>query len=98
MLRLIERWRSSGRTAVAFATEHGITRAKFEYWKRRLGVPGRKGRRLPGPGFVPVRLVGSAEPAATLEVVLARGDRLIIREAISAELLRAVIKMLREGC
>jgi len=96
MSRLIEQWGASGRTAKAFAAENGITRAKFQYWKARLGV--REGNRRRVPGFVPVQLVGSGEGRAACEVVLASGDRLVIREAISLEVLRGLIRALREGC
>lgn len=40
MSQLIKAWRSSGRSATSFAAEHGVTRAKFEYWKARLKGPG----------------------------------------------------------
>jgi hypothetical protein len=92
MSRLIDEWRTSGRTATAFAAENGITRAKFEYWKARLGVREGTGRRV--PGFVPVQLVG--EGRAGCEVVLANGNRLVIREAVSLELLQGLIGALRE--
>ena len=95
MVRLVELWRSSGRPALSFAAEHGVSRSKFEYWKRRLGVPGRKGGKEKGPSFMPVRLV-SSDPAC--EVVFANGDRLVLREAVSAEVVRSLIGALRGGC
>jgi hypothetical protein len=93
MVRLVELWRSSGRPALSFAAEHGVSRSKFEYWKRRLAVPRSRGEKP--PGFMPVRLV-SSDPAC--EVVFANGDRLVLREAVSAEMLRGLIGALRGGC
>jgi hypothetical protein len=99
MTKLIKQWRTSGRPATSFADAHGITRAKFEYWKTRLGVPRRRRTRRPSAGFVPVRLV---EPTggdhSMCEVLLASGDRLVIRGAMPLELVRGVLEALRAQC
>lgn len=99
MAHLIKRWRASGRTASSFAGEHGITRAKFEYWKTRMGVPRRgRGRKAPS-GFVPIRVVEHANAeGAVCEVILASGDRLVIRAGAAVELARGLLDALREGC
>ncbi len=96
MSRLIEAWKSSGRSAASFAAEHGVTRAKFEYWKGRLKGPGENRKALSAPSFVPVQLIGPG--AAALEVVLRTGDRLLIRDGFSVEILREVLRALRGGC
>lgn len=99
MTRLIKRWRGSGRPASSFAAEHGITRAKFEYWKTRLGVPRRRRANGKASGFVPVRLVEHANGEdAVCEVVLASGDRLLIRAGMPLELARGLLGALRAGC
>ena len=96
MIRMIGAWKSSGRTASSFAADHGVTRAKFEYWKRQLkGAPGSR-ETLRAPSFVPVQVIGPG--AAPLEVVLANGDRLLIPEGLSIETVRAVLGALRERC
>ncbi len=95
MSQLIKAWRSSGRSATSFAAEHGVTRAKFEYWKARLKGPGGNPKALPTPSFVPVEVIAGAVP---LEVVLSSGDRLLIRDGSSVEILREVLRALRGEC
>jgi hypothetical protein len=96
MSRLIEGWKSSGQSATLFAAEHGVTRAKFEYWKGRLKGPGENRKALSAPSFVPVQVIGTG--AGPLEVVLSSGDRLLIHDGCSVEILREVLRALRGGC
>ena len=57
---LVARWEGSGEPAAAFARRHGLTRAKFSYWRGQLSAsakPRRRGRRA--VSFAPVRLNAS---------------------------------------
>jgi hypothetical protein len=100
MAGLLRRWQRSGETAAAFCRRHGIKPQRLSYWKRVLGlarptVPRRAGRG--GGGFVPVSLV-DAGGGATLEIQLTSGDRLVLHEGSSLELLRRAVAVLRERC
>ena len=104
MRAVVERWRRSGESAAAFCRRSGIKAQTFAYWKRVLGARGgmaRKRRaRRPVPGFVPVRLVGAGADLAPsgVEVVLGSGERVVVGETVSRELLRDVLQALRERC
>lgn len=104
MERVLARWRRSGLSAAGFCRREGMAPQTLSYWKRALG-PAKavvRRRRAARPvGFVPVRLVDSADPVATtdgLEIALASGDRLVVREGVSRELLRDALLVLRERC
>ena len=100
MRALLERWQRSGESAAGFCRRHGIKPQRLSYWKRVLGLSGaavpRRSRRA-GSRFVPVRLV-DAGGSAPLEIHLTSGDRLVLQEDISLELLRQVVAVLRDRC
>ena len=104
MGRVLARWRRSGLSAAAYCRRHGIRPQSLSYWKRALGLSQPIARRRSAAravGFVPVRLVGSADGVATagrLEITLASGDRLVVSEGVSRELLREALLALRERC
>jgi hypothetical protein len=95
MTALVREWEQSTETREMFARRHGLTLARFEYWKRRIR---REAAALPEPTFAPVRVVTddvTPAVAATIDVVLGTGERLTIREGASRELLRIVLAALR---
>jgi hypothetical protein len=94
MTTLVRRWEQSTETRETFARRHGLTLASFEYWKRRVR---REAGAAPLTTFAPVRVVPDHGAPATpsLEVMLAGGEQLTIREGISVDLLRTVITTLR---
>jgi hypothetical protein len=104
MVRVLARWRRSGLSAAAYCRRHGIRPQSLSYWKRVLGLSEpimRRRRAARAVGLVPVRLVGSSEGMATsgrLEIALASGDRLVVSEGVSRELLRDALLALRERC
>jgi hypothetical protein len=98
MEQLLRRWRTSGLSLSAFAREEGISRDRLQYWQRKLTR--QLGQRAAGRGssaLVPVRLVGGPSEAA-LEVVLAGGDRVLLRAAVPLDLVEGVISVLRQRC
>jgi hypothetical protein len=94
MTALVRQWERSGETRQVFARRHGLTLARFDYWKRRLR---RESTASTVPTFAPVRVVRDhATPAAaTIEVVLDTGARITMREGVSVDLLRTVLAALR---
>jgi hypothetical protein len=104
MRRVLARWQRSGESGAAFCRREGIGPQRLWYWKRvlRIARPGAGRRRAVAPAdLVPVRLVDAASGMAAnggLEITLASGDRLVVREGVSHELLREVLTVLRERC
>ena len=103
MREALRRWRRSGLSAAAFCRREGMAAQTLSYWKRALGPAQtvvRRRRATRPVGFVPVRLVDYAEGVAAggLEIALASGDRLVVREGVSRELLRDALLVLRERC
>jgi hypothetical protein len=94
MTALVRRWQASADTQAAFAMRHGLTRAKLQYWVRRVALA--TGESI---AFTPVKVVpgADAEPGA-MDVVLASGERLVLRDGVSADLIRTVLTALRPPC
>jgi len=94
----VERWEGSGLSAARFCRRHGIAEQRLSYWRRavRRRSQGSK-ERSGGPGLVPVRVVDLGG-SGSLEVLLSSGDRLVLREGVSMELLRDTLVVLRERC
>jgi hypothetical protein len=67
------------------------------YWKRVLGA--KTVRRVRRARLAPVQVVDlGVAVGASIEVVLAGGERLVVREGVTPELLRDVVTALREQC
>jgi hypothetical protein len=100
MTALVAQWRREGGAAMAFAARHGITRAKFEYWKRRVSPSAGESAcaSVSAVEFRPVRLVGASAERGDLEVALATGDRVVVHAGASADMVWSVIRALRERC
>jgi hypothetical protein len=90
MTKLVSRWRASGRSAAVFSKETGIPESRLWYWARRAG-------RTEPPAFVPVRMIAeeSAATAASFELLLGDGRRLLIPAALTGRPLRQVLSALR---
>lgn len=100
MERLVWRWRQSRQCLSSFARQHGVTRDKLQYWSRKLSPSsGHVTARREPSALVPVQLVGgTSDREAALEVVLAGGDRVLLRAAVPLELVEGVISILRQRC
>ena len=97
MQRLVQQWEASDETRKAFARRHGLTVSQLDYWKRH--VPPRPSTDV-SPAFAPVRVLADGEAAVggTMELVLTSGERLIVRDGMSTELVRTVVSALRTSC
>ena len=97
MQTLVRQWAASDEPRHVFARRHGLTVSQFDYWKRQV-------RQLPSTdtalAFAPVRVLTDGDPAVggTIELVLTSGERLIMRDGISTELVRTVVSALRASC
>jgi len=92
MTALVRAWEASDQTRAAFARAHGLTLSTFEYWKRRVR---REVRPQPAVQFRPVQVLTDAAAPAVVEMILPTGERLIIREDVSATLLRTILGAIR---
>ncbi len=102
-------WQGSGLPLATFAKQHGIVPQRLHWWRRRLGwtVNSMGSRSAGGEGAVTFvelswvrRAVDASRPPeqveddAGIEVVLARGCRVLIRRHFDAETLRRVVAAL----
>lgn len=96
MTALVRRWETTGECKAAFLRRHDVSQTTFEYWKRRV----RRAATPPAPVvFAPVQLVSAPErEEATIVVVLATGERLIVPSGVSADHVRTIVTALRPGC
>lgn len=100
MAAWLERWERSGLSAAGFCRRHRIPPQRLSYWRRMAGGP-RLERKARGEGqsaFVPVQVVDLVAGNGSLEVVLVGGDRVVLREGVSVDLLRNTLSVLRERC
>jgi hypothetical protein len=97
MLALVREWETSGETRPVFAERHGVSLPRFDYWRQQLR---RERQRARGDAFAPVRVVADVAAPVTgaVDLVLSTGDRLIVREGTTPELLRTVVELLRAPC
>lgn len=93
MVALVRQWEQGAETREAFARRHGLTLARFEYWKRRI----RREAAGAAVTFAPVHVMADRRESgsSSIDVVLASGERLMIREGVSVNLLRCVLATLR---
>ena len=95
MTRLVQRWHASTETQAEFADRHQLSLAKFRYWIRRVGARDSRA----AVTFAPVAVVASAAAdPGVVELVLPRGERVIVREGVSVDLIRTVVAALRASC
>jgi hypothetical protein len=96
MARLVRAWQASNESRATFTRRHGLSLAKFGYWQQRVGRP----RPRAASGLAPVHVVATPGPedAGVLEVVLAQGDRVIVRAGASGPVVRHVLSALRRRC
>jgi hypothetical protein len=89
---VIERWRASGQTAAAFATQQRISATRLSYWSKQL-----EQREVEPPQLVAVPISASRPPAAraTIEIEVA-GLILRVREDVDARYLVQLIAALRD--
>lgn len=93
---LVPKWETSGEPRRAFARRHGLTVSQFDYWKRQV----RRGAAATETAFTPVQVLTTSEAhdGGVIEVRLASGERVTIREGVSVDLVRAVVSALRASC
>jgi len=80
-----------------FARRHGLTVSQFDYWKRQVRRVATANHAV---GFAPVQVVESSQGhrGASIELVLAGGERVTIREGGAVVLVRTVVAALRSSC
>ena len=95
MTRLVAQWHASGESRASFARRHHVSAWSFWYWCRKLSADSQ-----PAPKettFLPVRLAPEPD-APVVEVVFTSGERLHIRAAAPADVVRVVLMGLRSPC
>jgi transposase-like protein len=99
MARLVARWRRSGESGAGFARRHDVHPWTFWYWCRKLSTepPLASATGSKPAGFVPVQMTVEAD-APVVEIVFRGGDRLQVRGAASADLVRSVVVAMRSAC
>lgn len=95
MTALVRRWRASTDTQAVFAERNRISRAKLRYWLRRV----ERTAMAEAVAFTPVRVLGpTGGGSGAVDVVLASGERLVVRSDASVDLVRTVLAALRSPC
>jgi hypothetical protein len=89
MFSLIEIWKTSGKTQMAFCQEKDLAYHKFHYWFRKYNQE--HGQTSNEPPFVSVSLPRPASSPSKLELVYPDGRRLIFHQQVDAGFLRALL-------
>jgi hypothetical protein len=97
MIALVRAWERSGETRDVFARRHGLTVSQWDYWKRQVR---RASSDDAAVSFTPVRVLGDVNTRARdgVEVVLTSGERVVVHDGTSVDLLRTVLSALRASC
>lgn len=101
-LKRVERWKDSGLSARAFASELGISEPSLKWWKWKLaaeaaGAPIQKRRRVVEPEKPTVTFVEVPQAAsrrASIEIVLPSRVRVRVRDEFDASVLERVLGVL----
>jgi len=92
----VARWRASGKSARAFAERHGLSAVTLYGWARASG------ERAQSQAFVEVQLPQAAEVTratlGSIEIELAGGRVVRIRDQVDVAFLRAVVDALESRC
>lgn len=88
---------TSGKTLRAFARERGLSPWTLYGWRGKLGRSRRRRREGHGEeaSFVAVDVVGDAQPASEIEVVLSDGVRVRVPRDVLTERLIELVRALR---
>jgi len=97
---VIEAWRRSGLPLATFARQHGLGATRVRWWRNRLD------ERAPQPpsapvGLIPVTVVGTSIAVTkppTMEIVLASGHVVRVRDDFNAEALVKLVRVLETSC
>lgn len=91
---VVEAWRQSGKSAEAFAREHGVHAERLRRWAARLEAAG-----SPVLTFYPVRLRAEGERAEPLEleVVLRDGRAVRVPYGFAPDHLQRLLQVLEAG-
>lgn len=89
---IMERWRGSGQSAVAFAAQHRISAARLSYWSKQLELQ----RSEDAPQFVAVAVPAAASAAHAVEIAVG-GLTLRVREGADAGFVAQLVAALRRG-
>jgi hypothetical protein len=84
MFDLVERWRGSGLSQVAFAESHGIKLATFRYWIA-------KSQQQAGSDFVPLSFSSIQSQGAVIQLRYPNGVELSFQSLAPVEYLRSLI-------
>ncbi len=103
----VRAWRASGKTAVAFAVEHGIAEATLRWWASELGStaaaePRRRGRppKVASAPLMLARVVRTGgqqalTPSPGAPISIAIGDvRVLVERGVDENALRVVFRAL----
>ncbi len=95
---ILKRQLRSGLSVRAFCRQENLAESNFYAWRRTIaardeGAAGRKQRRTKAePAFVPVTVVGGAEPAGEVVLELDGGRRLRFPDRIAPQRLREIVR------
>jgi transposase-like protein len=95
---LFEEQSRSGVSLAAFAREHKLGLPRLYDWRRRLAQE--RSSRGAGPRLLPVRVISTGpdlREQPVIEIVLARGRRVRVREDFDSDALVRVIEVLEQG-
>jgi len=92
-MELVAEWKASSETAREFGAPHGIGPELLYRWAEAK----RKTKKENAPAFIQVQEAGPRR-AGAVEIMLAGGRVVVVREAVDAKLLRSVVEALESTC
>jgi transposase-like protein len=90
--QLVAKWKASGHTAKEFGVRHGVKSTALYGWAQELKKKSRS------RAFVEVQVREAEVSGGAVEVVLAGGRVVRVREVVDARVLRSVVEALESSC
>lgn len=90
MFPLIRAWEESGKSQKEFCAGRGIKAHLFYYWLKRYRVS-KQAISEAGPGFVALEVAPVPEAVVLAEIVYSNGTRLVLKERVGVDFLRALL-------
>lgn len=95
-MQLVAKWKASGETAHQFGARYGVTARTLYGWARNAKKAAREAAGQ--PAFVEVQLRDAEVTGGMVEIVLAGGRVVRVRELVDPRVLRAVVEALEGSC
>ena len=89
MFSMIEQWKGSGQSQLAFCRSQNLPISVFQYWRKKY--LDRQSTLTASPAFVPVHIQSARPDAVVAELIFPDGKRIHFYQAVEVSVLQALL-------